>query len=105
MEELIPQEELPSHLDVYVAPISESVRLKAFEITQTLRKNNIKADVDLNAKKFKKLMNYADKIKVEKIIIIGEKDLSDGKVTVKDMISGDQELVDVENIVNYFNEE
>ena len=105
MEELIPQEELPSHLDVYVAPISESVRLKAFEITQTLRKNNIKADVDLNAKKFKKLMNYADKIKVEKIIIIGEKDLSDGKVTVKDMISGNQELVDVENIVNYFNEE
>ena len=105
MDELTAQEELPSHLDVYVAPISESVRLKAFEITQTLRKNNIKADVDLNAKKFKKLMNYADKIKVEKIIIIGEKDLSDGKVTVKDMISGDQELVDVENIVNYFNEE
>ena len=39
-------------------------------------KNNIKADVDLNGKKFKKLMNYADKIKVEKIIIIGEKDLT-----------------------------
>ena len=54
-----------------------------------------------NNKKFKKLMNYADKIKVSKIAIIGEKDLEQGKITVKDMISGDQELVDIDNIVEY----
>ena len=62
-------------------------------------------DVDLNGKKFKKLMNYADKIKVPKIIIIGEKDLDEGKVTVKDMVSGNQELVDIENIAEYLKEE
>ena len=101
IEELTPQKELPSHLDVYVAPISDDVRLKAYEITKNLRKNNIKADVDLNAKKFKKLMNYADKIKVKKIIIIGDKDLSKGKVTIKDMESGNQELVDVDSITDY----
>ena len=86
---------------VIVAPISSNVRPKAFEIAQLLRKNNIKADVDLNGKKFKKLMNYADKIKVEKIAIIGEKDLEQGKITIKDMISGNQELVDIDNIVDY----
>ena len=101
IEELTVQKELPSHLDVYVAPISKNVTLKAYEITQMLRKNNIKSDVDLNNKKFKKLMNYADKIKVKKIIIIGEKDLSQGKVTIKDMDSGNQDLVNVENIINY----
>ena len=94
-------EELPSHLDVYVAPISADVRVKAYEITQTLRQNGFKTDVDLNGKKFKKLMNYADKIKVEKMIIIGANDLAEGKVTVKDMVSGDQELVDIDNIVNH----
>ena len=105
VEELTDKEELPSHLDVYVAPISKDVRSKAFEITQLLRKNGFKTDVDLNGKKFKKLMNYADKIKVPKIIIVGEKDLAEDKVTVKDMTSGNQELVELENLINYLKEE
>ena len=105
VEELTDKEELPPYLDVYVAPISKDVRLKAFEITQDLRKHGIKVDVDLNAKKFKKLMNYADKIKVPKMVIIGAKDLEENKVTVKDMISGTQELVDIENIADYLKEE
>ena len=101
IEELTDKEELPSHLDVYVAPISDDVRTKAYEITQELRKNGIKVDVDLNGKKFKKLMNYADKIKVPKMVIIGAKDLEEGKVTIKDMVSGSQELVDIDNIAEY----
>ncbi len=101
IEELTDAEELPSHLDVYIAPISAEVRPKAYEITQLLRKEGIKTDVDLNGKKFKKLMNYADKIKVPKIIIIGANDLSENKVTVKDMNSGNQELVDIDNLLSY----
>ena len=50
-------------------------------------------------------MNYADKIKVPKIIIVGANDLSKGKVTVKDMVTGQQELVDIENIVTYLKED
>ena len=105
IEELTDKEELPSHLDVYVAPISKDMQTKAFEITQMLRANGIKTDVDLNGKKFKKLMNYADKIKVPKIIIVGAKDLEEGKVTVKDMISGDQELVELNNLITFLKEE
>ena len=105
IEELADKEELPSHLDVYVAPISKDVRSKAFEITQLLRKNGFKTDVDLNGKKFKKLMNYADKIKVPQIIIVGEKDLAEGKVTVKDMASGNQELVELDNLITHLKEE
>jgi len=101
VDELTEKEELPPYLDIYVAPISKDVRTKAFEITQMLRKNGIKADVDLNGKKFKKLINYANKIGVEKIAIIGAKDLEEGKITIKDMISGEQELVDVEKVVDY----
>ena len=105
IEELTEKEEKKSHLDVYVAPISEEVRPKAYEITQMLRRNGLKTDVDLNGKKFKKLMNYADKIKVEKIVIIGDKDLKEGKVTIKDMNSGNQELVVIEDIINFLKEE
>ena len=101
VEELTEKEELPPHLDIYVAPISKDVRSKAYEITQLLRRNGIRADVDLNGKKFKKLMNYADKINVEKIAIIGSKDLDEGKITIKDMVSGEQELIDVDEIIDY----
>ena len=101
IEELTDKEELPSHLDVYVAPISKDVRSKAFEITQDLRASGIRTDVDLNAKKFKKLMNYADKIKVPKIVIVGANDLAEGKVTVKDMVTGKQELVETDDLVTY----
>ena len=101
VEELTEPEELPSHLDIYVAPISKDMQTKAFEITQKLRKNGIKADVDLNGKKFKKLMNYADKIKVPKMAIVGANDLAEGKITIKDMVSGQQELVDLDNIVSF----
>ena len=105
VEELCETEELPSHLDVYVAPISQKTRFKAYEITQLLRENDIKADVDLNGKKFKKLINYADRIKVEKILIIGENDLAENKVTVKDMNSGNQQLIDINDIVNFLKKE
>ena len=105
IEELTDVEELESHLDIYVAPISDDVRAKAYEITQLLRRNGIKADVDLNGKKFKKLINYADKIKVEKIAIVGAKDLQEGKITIKDMVSGQQELIEIDNLITYIKEE
>ena len=105
IEELTEVEELGSHLDIYVIPITEDVRSEAYKITQLLRRNGIKADVDLNNKKFRKLMNYADKIKVEKIALMGPKELENGKITIKDMVSGNQELIDIENIVEYVKEE
>ena len=101
IEELTEKEEAKSHLDVYVAPISADVRLKAYEITQTLRRAGFRCDVDLNNKKFKKLMNYADKIKVPKMIIIGKNDLEENKVTIKDMQSGQQEQISIDDIVDY----
>lgn len=101
IEELNGEKELKPYLDVFVAPINDETRQKSFEITQTLRKNGIATDVDLNRKKFKKLMNHANNINVGKVVIVGKKDLDEGKVTVKDMNSGKQELVSLNSLVDY----
>ena len=101
IEELATPEELPCPIDIYVAPISDDVRLKAYEITQTLRSAGIACDVDLNGKKFKKIMNHANKIKVKQVAIIGAKDLENNQITIKNMESGNQELVDLDNVVEY----
>lgn len=96
----IEEKELESHIDVYVAPINDSVRGKAFEIAQILRRNGIRSDVDLNRKKFKKLMNHANNLKVKKVAIIGPKDLEENKITLKDMESGNQEQIAIDELVN-----
>ena len=46
-------------------------------------------------------MNHADKIKVPKMIIIGKNDLEENKVTIKDMQSGQQEQISIDDIVDY----
>jgi histidyl-tRNA synthetase len=42
-------------------------------------------------------MGYADGINAETVVIVGERDLENGEVTVKDMASGDQTTVPVES--------
>lgn len=95
------QNKLDSHIMAYVAPINESVQSEAFKITQILRRNNISSEVDLNNKKFKKLINHANNIKVPYLIIVGPEDLSENKVTVKDMKTGDQLQVEIDDLINY----
>ncbi|BDZ71983.1 histidine--tRNA ligase [Methanobacterium petrolearium] len=48
------QPALKSRVEVFVAPISTETKLKAFEIAQKLRKNNITTDVELVGRKLKR---------------------------------------------------
>jgi histidyl-tRNA synthetase len=76
--------------DYYVAPVDEKVYPKALEIAEKLRKK-ASVEVDLMARKLGKQFEYASSIKAKKIVIVGEKDLSQGNVTIRDMTSGKEE--------------
>ncbi|MGZ7042989.1 MAG: histidine--tRNA ligase [Methanobacterium sp.] len=89
------------HVDAFVAPLSSEMRNHAFEIAQDLRGHRISTDVDLARRKFKKLLSYADSLGVKYIILVGARDIEKGKVTVKNMHTGDQELVDLGKISLY----
>ena len=101
IEELGGKKELPPMVNTYVAAISDSTRQKAFEITQNLRNADIPTEVDLSRKKFKKILSYANKLNVKNVVLVGERDLEEGNVTVKDMESGEQEIVAVEDVAEY----
>ena len=47
----------------------------------------------------KKQLNYADNIKAKKVIFIGENELKEEMLTVKDMTTGKQEKVNVDYLV------
>ncbi len=86
------------HVNVFVAPLSTNMREEAFKIAQNLRRNGISTDVDLARKKIKKILSYADTLGVKYVILVGARDIEDGKITLKDMESGDQELIDLDNL-------
>ena len=87
--------------DVFVAYIGKELetKKKAIEVTQTLRKANIKAEYDIQGRKLRKALDYANSIEVKVAIILGKRDLAEGKVTIRDMESGEQKQVAIESIV------
>ncbi len=84
--------------EVYVAPVNEDMVLKAIEITQSLRRAGVSAIVDLMGRTLGKQFEYADKKGIPTVVIVGEKDLAEASVTVRDMETGDQEKVKVDEL-------
>ena len=44
-------------------------------------------------------MKYADRLGIPYVLVIGETEVKEGKVAFKDMISGSQELISVEEVI------
>ncbi|AUB55891.1 histidine--tRNA ligase [Methanobacterium subterraneum] len=85
-------------VDVFVAPISAEMKLNAFEIAQNLRKCGISTDVELVGRKLKKILSFAANSGAKFVVLIGARELEEGKVTIKDMTSGEQEQVSIEMV-------
>ncbi len=90
--------------DVFVVPINENTRSKSFNIAQKLRRNGISTEVDLSNRKFKKILNYANYLKVKYVILVGERDLKENNVTIKNMETGNQEIISIDKITQYMQE-
>ena len=93
--------EVKGSVEVFVAPIKSDLKLEAFDIAQKLRRNTIPTDVDLVGKKLKKILSQADSSGVKYVVLVGARDLEEGKVTVKEMETGEQEIVELESIATY----
>ena len=81
--------------DYYVLQVGD-VRSVASRIARELREAGHVVETDVSDRSFGAQMNYADSIDAETVVIVGERDLENDEVTVKDMGSGDQTNVPVE---------
>ena len=90
--------------DVYVIPIGRDleVRSVAVEIVTSLRKAGISADYELTGRKIGKALDYAGRLGVPYVVLVGKKDLAEGRVTVRDMETGEQRSVEKGKIVGEF---
>jgi len=87
-----PAEELTT--DYYVLQVGDT-RETAARIADDLRSRGHVVESDVSGRSFGAQLEYADTINAETVVIVGERDLADGEVTVKSMESGDQVQVPV----------
>lgn len=67
-----------------------------------LRRKGVSAELYPDSAKVKKQMSYANAIEVPFVAIVGSEELQKGMVTLKNMKSGEQVMLDVESFITYF---
>lgn len=87
--------------DCLVIPMDEKLNFYAIDVANNLKKQGYKVDIYLEEGKFKKKINYADKIGVKKVLIIGQEEFEKKMVSVKDMEDGKQVSVKIDEISDY----
>ena len=65
----------------------------AIALAETLRSGGIRVQLYGEQKKFKQKMSYADKLGVPFAVLLGEDEIAQGKCSVKDMRTGEQQVL------------
>ncbi|WP_394012019.1 histidine--tRNA ligase [Anaerococcus cruorum] len=76
--------------DIIILPMDKDFNFYAIDVLYKLKDLGKKADIYLEAGKFKKKINYADKINVKYAVIIGEEEVSKNEVSIKNLETGEQ---------------
>ena len=71
----------------------------ALPILQQVREAGIRAEIYPDSTKMKKQMSYANSKAIAFVAIIGENEMKEGKVTLKNMATGEQSLVSSEELI------
>lgn len=82
----------------FIVNLGDSAIEKTIEILNFLRKNNIKADFDIEKTSLKAQMKLADKLNSTYTIIIGEDEMKNNEFTIRNMLNGSQQSINFDNI-------
>jgi histidyl-tRNA synthetase len=77
----------------------EAEELYSLKLVQKIREAGINAELFPESSKMKKQMNYADKKGVPFVAIVGEDEIQQQKITLKNMTSGEQQLVAIDELI------
>lgn len=88
---------------VLVSLLDENLIKQTFAIAQKLREAGIATVLYPDAKPISKQFDYADKQGMDYVIIIGDDELRSEKVSLKDMKSGEQQLISLEEAISIIN--
>ena len=86
---LLSDEIVTAPCDVLVIPMTEDAGF-AISAATALRAGGVRTQLYGEKKKFKAKMSYADKLKVPFVVLVGEDEINEGVLSVKNMQTGEQ---------------
>ena len=98
--------ELPidKSIDLYITTIGEKAKKKSFELLDKLRDTRLKAEIDYLDRSVGSQMKAADRMNADYTIIIGGNELNSGQATVRNMESGDETEINLDNLIKEMQE-
>jgi histidyl-tRNA synthetase len=85
---------------VVVIPVEDQLRGEALKISQMLRAVDIQVEVEVMGRKMTKALEDADRRKIRYVVIVGEKELKEDAVVLRDLGRREQRTVKIKNLVN-----
>jgi histidyl-tRNA synthetase len=92
--------ELLQSRDVFVVALGETAQKPAFKLLCDLREKSIKASMDFAGRSLKAQMKQANKAMARYVVMLGEDEVNESCVILKDMITSDQEKIAIQEVVN-----
>ena len=83
--------------EIYIIPINK--QKESFEIAEKLRGNGLKIDMDLIGRGISKNLDYANKLRIPYVIFIGEEELKKDKLKLRNMKTGEESLLSLNDII------
>ena len=83
---------------VLIAPMTENID-KSLEVATQLRNAGINSEVYLEDKKIKAKFKYADRLQIPYVIIIGEDEIKNNTISLKNMQTGEQENLSIQEAI------
>ena len=85
-----------TNLDIFVIPMNTPI--ESLKIVNELRTMGFKVDMEMENKKIKKSLDYANKEKIPYVIIIGEDEIKNKYLKLKSMFDGNEYLINFNNL-------
>ncbi len=84
---------------IFIAALGQRSKGKAFEWVCSLNKTGIRAEMDFGEKSLKSQMKRANKLGVGHVLIVGDKELTEGSAVLRDMMTKKQEFISTDAVV------
>jgi len=85
--------------EVFGVPLGDAARRRLVALAGALRRAGVRVDLAYGGRGLKGAMKAADRSGARYTLVLGERDLADGAVGVKEMVSGEQRSVPLDDVV------
>ena len=89
-------------LDLFIVLVGDSVRPRAYKILQRLRADGVSCDMDFLRRSVKAQFREANRQNAQYTLVLGENELDAGEATIKQMATGDEQLVPFRELADFF---